>query len=560
MAALCREVSRELHGLSSVTEQDFLAVGGKLEQIVGHARAAAETTSNLLDALGGEVGTELTAALDEVVDWASGTRDASDHGRALDGLLPVVAAVRAPLSELHGATRMLRVAGVVTRVESARLGEDAAGFASLADEVARLSNDIEEKSESVLAAIEELRRLIGRTRETVLESERRQNQELLRLLQECRTGIEELHQDRERTYLVSLGAQEGYRTIVEEVGRMVMALQFHDSTRQRLEHVEAALTGLAERLESPEAAAEAAVVKLQSAQLDEASRAFLASVAKIRADLNAVQSSSSSLVGAARRLAGEESGTGVERCLAMVASTIEEWSESHRVLVSAAADVARGCARVGAFVSDIQEVGTRLLWLALNAEVEAVRLSKSGGVMEAVAEGIGRVSQEASAHAAKAGAMLTRAESTVSGFARDLSGDDGSGDRARQAANQIRSLGAQLKERSARAPRLLSAIVKQGEELSVGIHALAEGLDADAQMERVARSCLASLAVVEKEVSARAPARTAHTSPGELAAAAELYTMEHEREVHTAVAGGVLSDSAAVPQLDDELGSNVELF
>ena len=410
---------------------------------------------------------------------------------SLSNLAPVVAAVRAPVEQLRGAARMLRVSGIVTRVESARLGEHAAGFVSLADEVARLADDIESRSDSVLTAVEGLRGLIERTGQTVLVSERQQNADLLTLLAECRAALDQLHSAQERLCTVSLRAQQGYESIVSDVGQMVMALQFHDSTRQRLEHVDEALSSLCDQLETPgaDAGMVAAMAQLQAAQIQEAGSAFIDSVAKVRAELQAIQAASTDLVRAARELSGSNTGTRSAKQgghFSAVAVTIGEWSESRRSLAMAAEEVSAVVGGSGPLWEKSRR-WTRLLRLALNAQVEAVRLAESGAVMEAVAEGIRGVSQIASEHAHRAGEALLEAESGVAGFARELGGADGSAHgKAEEAATRIARLGRRMEESIADAGKLLREVVVQGEDLSLQIADLTASLTADSLMESVA--------------------------------------------------------------------------
>jgi len=567
LAGSFRKVSSELRDVARQTERDFLDVGGKLQMIVTHARAESETLSSIMESLAGEEGRNLSMALDEVISWASGVRDTGGRGGTLTDLGPVVVAVRAPLEQMRGAARMLRVTGVVTRVESARLGSHASGFVSVADEVARLAADIEGKSDSVLGAVEGLRLLIERTGETVLVAERRQNRDLMQLLTECRVALEELHGRQEQFCAVSMRARAGYERIVDGVGRVVMALQFHDSTRQRLEHVDEALTALATKLELPgsDLGDLAAAVELQAAQVEEARRAFLDSLAKIRADLQAMQLASTELACAARELVAADASGDAEstsgRHFSAVVNTIGEWTESRRLLAAAAGEVAGGCGRVGGFVNDIQAVGTRLLRLALNAQVEAVRLADSGAVMEAVAEGIRGVSHDASGHAQKAGLALVDAEAGVAALAQSLGADAGSaGGRAQAAAACIRTTGAKMEAGAAQTTLLLSTIVDRGEEISTQIASLIAGLTADVLMDRVTGSCLEILTTISRTSGSRLR-RSPHPDGTDLMAAAEMYTMQHEREVHAALTGvDVACPPEAGPGPDSSLGSDVEIF
>ena len=113
---------------------------------------------------------------------------------------------------------------------------------------------------------------------------------------------------------------------------------------------------------------------------------------------------------------------------------------------------------------------------------------------------------------------------------------------------------------TAKTTHLLSSIVDKGEEISAQIASLIAGLTADATMDRVTGSCLETLASIIRTAGSR-PRSGPRLEGRDLTAAAEMYTMQNEREVHAALIGVELaSGSDVVPTPDDDLGNNVELF
>jgi methyl-accepting chemotaxis protein len=331
-----------------------------------------------------------------------------------------------------------------------------------------------------------------------------------------------------------------------------------------VEHVGESLEGLAERIDTSDPpAGTAALIHLQRAQIEEARRTFLDSVARIRTDLGAMHAETADLVRVARDVNGENSGNkadaakGVVGHCAAVVAALDEWSSSRRSLGEATGQVADGCARVGAFVSDIQNVGTRLLRLALNAQVEAVRLSDSGAVMEAVAEGIRSVSQQASSHAQHAGEALALAQEAVNGFAGGLGANDkASCGAAEIAAGRIRGLGGGLADSAARSGQLMAAILQNGEELSHSIAELIHGLTADSVMGQVVDRCLETLIEVEK-LAGRVTPRHCPDGALESQPGTGAYTMQDERAVHAATTGRTAEASGAA---QDAVDQSVELF
>src|SRR5689334_5770771 len=70
LAALLRNVSERFSSLGHSTEQDFLNVGQKLEEIVSRARSDSQTLAGLTSGLNIEREQSLAATLDEVTRWA----------------------------------------------------------------------------------------------------------------------------------------------------------------------------------------------------------------------------------------------------------------------------------------------------------------------------------------------------------------------------------------------------------------------------------------------------------------------------------------------------------
>ena len=563
IAGILRAVGRKLSELAQFTERDFLAVGGELESIVTRAGEAVAALAGVAEAVGGERGLALAGALDEVAAWTGQAARCAQCDPLLAHLIGVVRAVGTPLRDLQQAVRTLRVMGVVARVETARLGDRAAGFQALAGEIGDLAAGVEEKAEAILSAIEGLCKLLDQTRRTVAEQERRQQGDLLRLVEACAAGLRDLGTRRERVRKDSQGVETGYREVMRRVGGVVLGVQIHDSTRQRFEHVQEALTRLAADFASGAGAAEALMgVALQEAQLREAREAFLTAVASIKTELEAIEESFAGLAWTARALADGESGSAVEfdreieRHAAGIRQAIEEWVASRRELGDAADEVNRACARMSGFVAEIESVGERMLRLALNAEIQAVHLAASGVVMEAVAEGIRGVSQQASSRAAAAGGSL-REVGRAAGRLSTVVGTGMEGPRAGELASRTCRLAGEVCAASAESRRLLHSLAAHGDALAGDIQALRSGVDVDRVLADISADCLGALAKIDAPVRA-----------GELAERRSAlrrtegsYTMHAERHVHDAFTGaGAIRAAAPVSEVVSEFGVNVELF
>ncbi|HTS25153.1 MAG TPA: hypothetical protein VMH81_04725 [Bryobacteraceae bacterium] len=566
LASQLQEAGARLGRLSQSTEKDFLEVGGTLEAIVKRARQEAGKLSGLSSSLASGQGTELASALEQVRVWTGQAGETASCELLLTGLLPLAKAVTAPVSHLRSAVRTLQVMGVLTRVESARLGCEAAGFESLSSEVTGLGATIQEKSDAIAQAIDNLVGLIESSIGTAAKLEKAQNAELTRLVGECAAGLDELNVSRERLEEVSRAAQDTYQRAVARVSEMVVGLQSHDSTRQRLGHVEEALAGLASSLISgtvPHPSDALDTVELQTAQIVEARRASLDAIARILTGLEALAGEVAGLAASARQLSeGANSyASGVEGRFTMIAGAIGQWTDARRQVAAMAIEANQSCARMSDFAGEIESVGVRLLHLSLNAEVQAARLSKNGAVVETVAEGIRFVSRQASFDAAEVTDALRRAEAAVTQLSSETGETGVSASRRAEGLNaRIRQLTAGLRTSVSEHQDVIAALAGGADNLSREIGHLASCITAHRSLDEVSSACLETMAAV-----AGAARSAAGTPAGKRALfrkhAGENYTMRAEREVHESFAGEKPSpDTDSAAAAISEFGSNVELF
>jgi len=481
---------------------------------------------------------------------------------------PAAQAVNVPLRELRKTIRVLRIMSILTRIESGRVGSKAAGFESLAGEVETMATGIDGKAGAILEAADGMRKLARQAQAAAAVLERREQADLLQMTTESAQGIQALQAEQEHLAAASRDAHARWERVLAGINDVLMSLQSHDATRQRLEHVQAALVeladGLAAQKQVPSAAATSAMVELQAAQLREASERFRSGVAEIRAALERVAEAAAGFAAVARELAGGREGRSiagaVEEHYSGVAAAIAEWNASRGVLTATASEVGEFCKRMGGFVAEIEGVGVQTLRLALNAEIQAVHLSASGCVMQSVAEGIRSLTREVSEHAACASDALRQVESiagtaAVALAAADLQ-DPG------EAATVVQQTALEVRAANTESRRALDAIASSGDALAIEIRELANGIMAHENMAKVAASCLECLQAVQ------AAAGTVHGSM-HIAGKESMvhhsrrnYTMESEGEVHDALVG--VAPVATVAAVDSQQGSefvgNVELF
>lgn len=556
-----RTISDRLETVSNSTEREFLTLGERLQEIVARAHGQRAAIAGLLESTGQTAGGDIAGVLEEISRRSGEVETAADGVSRFEDLLARVRAVGEPLRGLAEAVRTIRVVGMVTRVESARLGGDASGFDALAGEVARLADAIDERSAGILEAVSGVGQLLVRTRQSAAETERRQQAGIDAMTSECTAGLARVEVERRRVAEVSRALEGRWESFACEIGNLVAALQIHDSTRQRLEHVAEALRAAGAGHEP--ASESGRLIELQTLQLVQARQAFLDAVDGIDSDLDRLRG----IIADCARTAGELSGVAatsgssfaadLERRLEAIAGTISELAESRRSMAAAGAGVGQACTRMSSFVAEIESVAEQLLRLALNAQIQAVHLAGTGVVMEAVAEGIRASSDTASERARTTGQGLREVEAAADGMNIACGGTDAEVAEAAALAERVRACASRLEEGAGKSAEVLAAQSTESARLAAEIDALRASIISVRDAGEVTGSCISALREIAQTTA------IARKTPGNgevLAEAGRKYTMHAERQAHETFVGVAAPAAGNGGAADSDFGGNVELF
>lgn len=412
---------------------------------------------------------------------------------------------------------MLRVMGVSTLIESARLGSQAGGFEALAGEVKDLADGIEQNSREILEGIERNSRLVDETRRRISEMDKQQRAAIAQMTAECAGSLEEIANAAARVREATDATERRYRSLAAEVGEIVAALQIHDSTRQRIEHVVESLEHVSQNSHA---------IQLQAAHLAEAKRAFREAVEGIREGLGSLAGSMDDCAANAARLSEEGSGENFARKLEgrfeAIIVAVENLAQLRRSVDTATNEVREACTRMSGFVGNIEVINGRMLRLALNAEIKAVQLAGTGIVMEAVAEGIRSTSENAATSAGAASRMLRDLENIAGGAGNSRGAESGE---EIELLRRIRSLCPELVAAGERSWRLVDLIATGSARVNQEIALLRDSISVDRLVDDVVDPCLEALETLASRTNGEAVA-------GALAHMHRRYTMHGERQVH----------------------------
>lgn len=582
--------SRLLMEISGTTEEEFLATGARLHDFFGRAGQISQMSSEMAGQVSGEEISHAIGRLREILVQMDeylmhGEKETEQSSHTLRSILLLLDKTAAPLSGFRKINKSLRMLGISTKIESARLGQSAAGFDTLANDVGQLSIQVLEKAGTILEQKELLTSVIRQTLNQVLNLGIEQRCQVKGILDRTQTSLVALTEVNSRCSTAASGIAEASGVVSQNIGEVVMSMQFHDIVRQQIEHVAEALDDLRNSMESegggregmaPALAQNAAgICQLQAAQLSHARDELNCAVGRIVDNLHGIAAKEAHLSEDTSAMAGvaDQTGssflTGLEADLTVVGAVLDQSSQLNRALTKAMNTVAETVTEIAAFVSDIEFIGEEIELIALNAQVKAALTGDEGAALGVLAEAIQRLSVDAIAQTSAVSDMLTEVTNATEGLCNS----------AKEDANELDQ---EVEEMVSSLPGLLQSLQGVNESLRgclenmqgsvqtlcTDIDSATNGITAHFQVTQVIDQVRGELYALMEEARLIAPA--CDGEDGSLMQLSERYTMDSERMIHDSMMNkedrAIAQPVPASPVSEgpapesDGLGDNVELF
>ncbi|MCE5335852.1 MAG: hypothetical protein LLG06_14820 [Desulfobacteraceae bacterium] len=598
------DISRELEVLSGSSEGDFLALGEKLQDFYVRTGNLSRESSSIANLLSGEEVSGAIDAFQQIFDTVNRLEQRSAKSvERLREILDDLARMQAQLEGFRKTVMSLRVLCISTRVESARVGDERSGFGILSEEVARMAREIESKHEQLLELSESFRRLISETLGKVVSLDSVRREQAKRLFDSILTSLRALTEKHEQSSHVAAGITGRFEAIFRSTGEIVSSIQFHDITRQRIEHASESFRsllngggGVVQTGESGGAGLWGAhrrsiaarglrrsgrVCGLEAAQLRQAADELVEAVDTVIGNLGQIASNISRILEETRDLTGTADETErsflskLEGNVSLISSAMSGYGEARGALLSAMGSAGSTLGNMRQFAGDIQGIGMKLKLIALNAMVKASHMNEEGSALAALADAFHQLSVGSCGcidQVTDSLGKVTKASVELSGQFGTDEGDGGMASISGALRAQIEvlrgvndSVGAYLRD-----------VCEEGAALAGDIRSTAEGVDMHHRISGVMHSATVELEGISTLAQSLFPEGVAAEDAEFIRALEASYTMEKERAVHQTI----LTTSAAgeVPGLEagqggtdaagqgdqesseEDLGDNVELF
>lgn len=604
----------ELGKLASGTEGEFLSIGERLQNFYLQARDLSEKSSAVASRMGGDDMVLAGEKLHRIFDQVKNLDTKSSKGSEILGT--ILNEFEEMITQIDGFTQIVRNLRVICsfiKIENARIGYKDSGFETLSEDIGKLALNIESKAENLIGQSRHLSSFVRKNFETILNFDSRQRDQARVILDATAKNLDSLQEERDLSLITLRDISTQWDQITRNIGEIVSSMQFHDITRQRIEHVRDHLKEATDELRREDSrkstfrslfslialfhknggsehgerfrhvTKSVQTWEVGRAQLDHAGHEVLSAIGRIMENLHHIACRVSEMSEKTRTLAGTTDDSEnsflarLEDSFSILNTSVSEYVRINGELSEAVQQVAGAVGSLSAFMNDIQKIGIEMKMIALNACVHAAHIGSQGMGLSVLAEAISGLAVDTSQHTdliiEKLKAILLSADGLSMDVALETaeheSGEETVTHNLTEVTGSLRLVDEEIKP-------LLANIYKAGQTLSEEVEQTIAGIGVHNQIREGIRRINERMDDVVANMQWMLPV-TEHIDKKEyLEDLTAKYTMEREREIHASVVM-----QAALPQLDmnavengeqitqksedipkdkEDLGDNVELF
>jgi hypothetical protein len=536
-----RGVVGGLEGLNHSTEADFLAVGGNLMAFLTASRQLHSDIGGLTALVSGEQAQRACHELVLVRDYVQEMQRRSEQGRRILLALQTSATrIHRLFSSLGKIALSFQITAILARIETAHLALSQQDLGNLAVEVRSCSDAIELRANQVLETAAAFHSRVTSALYEVARSNAIQQKELPALLEAVDADLEIFEARQRDTVSASTKLAADLNVVTADLGAIATAIQFHDITRQQVEHVSEALAGLVEHAAggaiSPSGVAS---IELQQAQLKSAAASFAQSTQAIDRDLEAIAVRVGEMGAASKRVLGldlhQETSflSDMERRFAGILRAIGESQSLERSTRATIAELDVLNQRLRTAVAEVQVIELQLSRISINGIVSASHIGARGEPLNVVAGAMQALHIECASRSGDAEVDLDSIGAALLSLTADASNSDDESsaelfENLKTRMGDLRSANVASADSAVAVARVADSLCKNLQEAR-----------SHAGIGRVFSETVDRCCDVLGEVAAQAPALWSFAKPVIEETREGNYTMRAERDVHRAAASGL---------------------
>ena len=392
-------VAQDLRTVSTSIESRFLDVGNHLADAIATIEELTTTFDRLNDALRGDTLHQATQCLTDVItDIAAMAHMPDGTSPALRRLQNLVGDIQNHVGNIAKSVHGISILAINARIEAVTIGAAGDDFISFTAEISRTIDVAKDRLNDFGHELDQMKTRLNAAHASQRMLAQRQAVAVQSIPQRLSVGIETLtERSVNATAAASLVARKS-RDVSQRIGQAVAALQIGDSMRQRLEHVEDALT-VANRIMAGDwtdvapadrTALRDLACRLQAEQLEDTASQFtvemghiLDSFRDLAADTQEIRRLGLTVASAGR---GDTFLAAVEDQMAEVQTLIGELGSASRTADDVAASVTAAAQRLTGYTATLRSLEEDIRLMGLNTTLKCGRIGAAGRPLMVIAQ------------------------------------------------------------------------------------------------------------------------------------------------------------------------------
>lgn len=572
-------VINDLVALNRATERDFLAIGDKLSVFRSTARQISADMLAIAELFSGEHGQNVAEALRRsLADANHLAQGISARCDALTRVSEFSENLRRAFSTLPNTISAFTALCTLTRIETAHVGGDGADLGHLAEEVRPLSEAMLSAGQHALDVSQALDQQVRSAIDSGNQFRRTQLTNIPAVIATVSDSLQALEQGRRLALESSTRQSSQYAAVCDAIDDLVGSIQFHDITRQQVEHAIEVLrqvrSAQQDRGTGAARADDRTVLMLQSLQLSEAADTFVATAERMERDLSNIAELLKNASESARSLTEHSNQkqtsyfAKLEKQISAILKILETCQSAESQINGAAGSLAETVARMQASVHEIRGTEIQIQRISTNATIRAVHIGAPGVALNKIAEIMQRMALDSNASTE---AISETLEAMLAAGARVSQPDAKSGEGAiNNLGEDVRRAAMELHLSSQASFERVTEIAALASQLAADITAILTSFSVARTFAETidrARTELKSMGAGDGPVSVQ---NLCDDAVEHLENFAKTYTMQKQRDVHARILGPALMPASPLAASviepgpaesgSSEFGANVDLF
>ncbi|HEX2868257.1 MAG TPA: methyl-accepting chemotaxis protein [Ignavibacteriales bacterium] len=495
-----------------------------------------------------------------------------------NNLLSIQMSLLSIISTIENYTKIvkhLRVLGISTKIENARLGAEGTGFSTIAGDVERLSEVINEKALQInhrsKILVSDVKEIITKIR--ILGQEQKKESELL--VEEARLSLSSYQLSYNSSFESAGLIRDTSSKISSDINSLIALIQIQDIIRQQLEHIKENLESFSSSSSNVKLRTDCdmtlikqliAVCQLERAQVIHTKDEIAETASLIeKYNQNISLNANKILEHSGDFLSSHETASSIQAIdgnLSAVSGSLEKGQHINESLASAINALAGTMADSNRFVFEIEEIGAEIELIALNARIKAAHLGQEGAALGVLSQEIQKLSLEAKELSIEISGGLQKVLNATEKLIISNKNDQ------KTIEQEFKSIDGSLKNSLFRIKDSNSKLDSLKRELNFSLKEMKEKLDLMNEGLKYNFDVLGEITSVEQiledylSFALSEGIETSHEDKEYLKNLSSSYTMNSERKIHQSLLGKSENSSSAPEDTaaGDFLGDNIELF